>query len=193
LITKNEECGKIAKKNVITGETTFSECIPIGHGDDVFYLPTTNCIYLGSGSEHHVFDADTLEYKGKQTLGNSTGCLFYMPSTNTYINSSGTVYDASFKKISSISKQAGENIGKTVQGHCADEKYIYELRCQGIGNEKYYTYIQIHTTDGKYVGTVTVKIPENFEPENISVVNGELYIGACSTQPVVTFYKVVFD
>ena len=193
LITKNDEIGKIMKKNVITGETTFSEYVPLGHADDVFYLPTTNCIYVGSGSTHYVFDADTLEYKGVQRLGESSGCLYYLPSSNTYVNSSGTTYDANFKRIGSISKQTGETIGQTVQGHCADENYIYELRCQGIGSSKYLTYIRIHTIDGRYVGTVTVKIPENFEPENISVVNGELYIGTCTNQPVATFYKVVFD
>jgi len=194
LITKNEETARIMKKNVVTGKLTFSELIPMGHANNMFYLPTTNCVYVScSSGGYYTFDADTLEYKGVGSLGNLSGYLFYLPKTNTYIHSSGAIYDESFKKISSITKEPGENIGATAQGYCADENYIYQLRCQGIGSEKYYTYVQIHDTSGKYIGTVTVKIPENFEPENISVVDGELYIAACTKQPVATLYKVVID
>lgn len=194
LITKNEETGRIMKKNVLTGEVTFSETVYIGHGDDVFYIPATNCIYVGSGSSHYVFDADTLEYKGSKRLGNSTGCLYYLPGSNKYVNSYGSFYDKNFNKTGSVSLAPSENIGKTVQGHCADDNYIYTLRCQSLGyDSKYYTYIQIHTIDGRYVDTVKVEIPENFEPENISVVNGEIYIAVCTKQPIATLYRVVFE
>ena len=194
LITQSEETGRIMKKNVLTGETIFSETVYLGHANNMFYLPTTNCVYVGQGSTHYVFDADTLEYLGKQRLGESTGCLYYLSESNTYINSSGTIYDSNFKIIGHITKESEGAVGKTVQGHSADANYIYELRCQSLGyDSKYYTYIRIHTTEGKYVTTVTVEIPENFEPENISVVNGELYIATCTKQPVVTFYKVVFE
>ena len=80
--------------------------------------------------------------------------------------------------------------GVTSQGICTDEKYIYVLYCTSLGSENYEAYVYIYDYEGKYINTITVIIPDTREPENISIVDGVLYIGACTAQPVVTFFRV---
>ena len=192
-LTKNQEYACVVKKNIATGETIFSENIKMGHANDMTYNSKTNCVYVVSGSTLYIFDADTLEYKGTMTLGGSASGISYNAHNDTYVGFSGgtiSFYDAQGKRTGGF---AMSKKGTTSQGICTDEDYIYSLYCTGIGNEKYYCYVYIYDYSGNHINTVTVKIPENFEPENISVINGTLYIGACSTQPVVTFYKVVGD
>ena len=186
LISYDESCARIMKKNVVTGETAYSEIrTDMGHANTMSYQSDTNCIHV-SGL---CFDADTLECFGKHISSASesnTDTASPEPIDGINVSSTDTT------DTESVSKPLG-NIGQCMR---MDDYYRYMLTCTKIEgtDAKYYTYINISDrSTGDCITAVTVDIPDNFEPENISVVNGELYIAACTEQPVVTFYKVIFD
>ena len=136
-------------------------------------------------------DADTLEYKGTKKIGGNASGISCNEFNDSWVGLSGgkiSFYDANGNRTGGFALSPK---GETSQGLCTDEDYIYVLYCTGFGSSRYHCYVYIYDYSGNHINTVTVSIPSYFEPENISVIDGVLYIGACSTQPVVTFYKVI--
>ena len=188
LITKNEETARIMKKDLRTGKTTFSECVPMGHANDMTYNPNTNCVYVVTGKTLHVFDADTLEYKGTKTLSNSASGISYNAFNDTYVGFSGgtiTIFGSNFKKISSFTMSVKGDSTQASQGICSDENYIYSLY---YGKSNMDAYVYVYDYDGNYITTINIDFVD--EPENVSVINGEIYVGTCTQQPVFTVYKI---
>jgi hypothetical protein len=79
------------------------------------------------------------------------------------------------------------------QGTACDDTFIYSLLIEGLGGSKYNAYIGVLDWYGNTLAFVNVELPDKIEPENISIVDGKIYIAACSTQPVATLYEISFD
>ena len=80
----------------------------------------------------------------------------------------------------------------SAQGSACDDTFIYSLIFNSVDGV-YNCYFSVYDWYGNIIAVVTVDIPGDFEPENISVVDGTLYIAACSTQPIATLYRVDFN
>ena len=192
IISKNEETAVILKKNVETGEIIYSEPRPMEHANDITYNPKTNQIIVtGSGEKLYIYDADTLEYIKTVNLGYTISAISYNEHDDTYVTLSwenNYYFDADFKYIKTNKMRKRE---KTSQGMCSDENYIYNLYCESIGGGKYKTFVIIHDHNSNLINEVTVSITGNWEPENISIVDGELYIMACTPRPTATLFRVI--
>ena len=194
-ITKNEELAVIAKKNIATGEVIYSEPRDMDHANDATYNPYTNRLYVGSGKILWIYNADTLEFIESVTYSHTTSRISYCQERHIYIFGSYYFYDDSFTYTKeyfkgSISSIIGEN-DLSSQGTTCDDTFIYSLVFNGSSGA-YNAYSAVYDWYGNIVSFVTVEIPGKYEAENISMVDGKLYIAACSTQPVVTLYEVVW-
>ena len=192
LISKNEEIAVILKKNIETGETIYSEPRPMKHANDVTYNSTTNMIYVcEAGVNVYIYNADTLEFVKSVTLPYGISAISYNEHDNTFVGLAGTknyYYSSSFNYIRDMTLQER---GATSQGMCSDEKYVYNLYCKSLGGGSYDTYIIIHTHKGVYINTVEVSIANKREPENISIIDGVMYIECPTGTPSGTIFQVL--
>ena len=192
LISASEELAVIAGMNIETGETIYSEPIPMGHANDVTYNPITNKVYVCNSGSVHVFDADTLEYFGTIDSVVSGSGIHFSPERNLFLFKGGQGFSTASADLSEYIESlfTSKITGYTSQGIFADDTFIYFLLCKGISGSKYTTHVAIYDWYGNFIRFITVKIESNHEPENISVVDGQIYIGACTSQPVFTQFRV---
>ena len=192
LISVSEELAVIAGKNIETGETIYSEPRPMGHANDVTYNPITNKVYACNSGSVHVFDADTLEYIETIDSAVSGSGIHFAPERNVFLFKGGLGFSTASADLSEYIESVftSKITGYTSQGICADDTFIYFLLCKGISGSKYTTHLAIYDWYGNFIRFMTIQIESNHEPENISVVDGQIYIGACTSQPVFTQFRV---
>ena len=194
-ITKKEELAVIGKKNIKTGEITYSEPRNMEHANDATYDPYNNRLIVGSGKTVWIYNADTLEFIESMTFTHTTSKFSYSPERHTYVLGSYYFYDDSLTYTKQYFKGALSSLGvdssgMSAQGSCCDDTFIYSLVIDSIDGV-YNAYISVYDWYGNIIAFATIEIPGDFEAENISIVDGKLYIAACSTQPVATLYEVV--
>ena len=198
LITKNEELAVVARKNVKTGELIYSEPRLMDHANDATYDPYNNRLIVGNTKTVWIYDGDTLEFIESKTFTRTTSRISYSPERHTYILGSYYFYDDSFtytkKYVKSQLSTLYGDLELSSQGTACDDVFIYSLLIESTDvSGKYNAYLGVLDWYGNTLAFITVNIEENFEPENVSVVDGKLYIAACSTQPVATLYEVCFN
>ena len=199
LITDGEEYGMIMMRDLKTGETKFSELIAKpGHINDMEYNSKTNEVLFANGKTVYVFDGTTLELKKKITSPlNLGGNLAYDPIKDQYIAGRFTFVKKDF--TASTGKKFDEAAGYTgynaKQGTSSDGYFVVALSAQsGAGaNGGYNCHAHIYDMDGNFLGMIDVAIPNGDEPENITIWNGELYIGAATAKPTATLYRVKIE
>ena len=196
-ISKNEEIAVIGRQNVITGELIYSEPRYMEHSNDATYNPYTDRLYVGNGTTLWVYDGTTLEFIETLTLSHSTARFSYSPERHKYVAASYRIYDESFNYtgvyLKSQLKTLYGDLSLTSQGTACDDTFIYSLVFETVETGVYNAYLGFFDWYGNTLAFVTVDIPGKFEPESVSIVDGKLYIAACSTQPVATLYEIAFD
>ena len=196
-ISKNEEIAVIGRQNVITGERIYSEPRYMEHSNDATYNPYTDRLYVGNGTTVWVYDGTTLEFIESLTLSHSTARFSYSPERHKYVAASYRIYDESFNYtgvyLKSQLKTLYGDLDLTSQGTACDDTFIYSLVFETVETGVYNAYLGFFDWYGNTLAFVTVDIPGKFEPESVSIVDGKLYIAACSTQPVATLYEISFD
>ena len=197
LISKNEEIAVVARQNVITGELIYSEPRVMEHANDATYNPYNDRLYVGNGKTVWVYNGTTMEFIESFTLAYSTARFSYSPERHKYVVASYRIYDESFNYTGTyIKSQLSTLYGDLTlssQGTACDDTFIYSLLIEGVGSSKYNAYIGVLDWYGNTLAFVNVELPDKIEPENISIVDGKIYIAACSTQPVATLYEISFD
>ena len=128
-----------------------------------------------------ILDPNTLELKGRVTVAYNMFCIDYQPDRNVYvIGISGgqnfAVLDENFQLdrsyIPTGSRFEAQSTGFVTQGVACDKDYIYFVQYnQNV--------IVVYDWAGKYINTISLSIPSNIEPENISIVDDTFYI-ACN-------------
>ena len=197
LITRNEELAVVARKNVKTGDLIYSEPRLMDHANDATYDPYNNRLIVGNTKTVWIYDGDTLEFIESKTLSHTTSRVSYSAERHTYIMGSYYFYDDSFtytnKYVKSTLKTIYGDLTLSSQGTACDDVFIYSLLIEATGvSGKYNAYLGVLDWYGNTLAFITINIEQSFEPENVSVIDGKLYIAACSTQPVATLYEVKF-
>ena len=197
LITQNEKLAVVARKNVKTGDLIYSEPRLMDHANDATYDPYNNRLIVGNTNTVWIYDGDTLEFIESKTLSHTTSRVSYSAERHTYIMGSYYFYDDSFtytnKYVKSTLKTIYGDLSLSSQGTACDDVFIYSLLIEATGvSGKYNAYLGVLDWYGNTLAFITINIEQGFEPENVSVIDGKLYIAACSTQPVATLYEVKF-
>ena len=195
-ISKNEDISVLAKKNVKTGEIIYSEPRLMDHANNVTYNPYTNRAFVKGTKKAFIYDGTTLEFIEEKTFFHATGKISYCPERHTFVLENYYFYDYSLTYTNKYFKAPLSSAGidssnMSGQGSSCDDAFIYSLIIEPV-TDGYDAFVAVFDWYGNIVTFTTVEIPDKFEPENISIVDGKLYIAACSTQPVATLYEVKF-
>lgn len=195
-ISKDESIARVVRKNVKTGDEVYSEPLPLHHGNDMTYNPNTNQVLVCHVSDMlvSIFDADTLEHIETRKMERGGSSITYSHERDEYLLGSGLfkcVRASDFTDAGELFSAHPDTLGLTTQGIASDKDHVYSLLCKGLGHSKYDCYVAVYDWQGNYESLITFKVEDGYEPENISIVDGEMYVLCCSPQPVATFYKVV--
>lgn len=205
LISAKEECARIMKKNIKTGEMSYSEIrTDMGHANSMCYNSKTNEVIVVNGKTLLIFDADTLEYKTKKTISSSASAgLSYDPIGNRFIVGYFNYYKGdlsaatgkSFSHVKEIADKISNKTYNALQGTSTDGYLVLSLLADSNGGPKkgYSCDIAVYDTEGNYLGLIKAVVPNDDEPENVNFINGQIYVTVCTPQPVLTLYKVVID
>lgn len=194
-ISKDESSARVVRKNVVTGEEIYSEPLPLHHGNDMTYNPNTNQVLVCHVSDMlvSIFDADTLEHIETRQMERGGSSITYSPERDEYLLGSNLfkcVKASDFSDAGDLFTAHPDTDGLTTQGIASDKDHVYSLLCKGLGHAKYDCYVAVYDWAGNYESLITFKVEDGYEPENISIVDGEMYVLCCSPQPVATFYKI---
>lgn len=194
----SEKYGRIMKKDNKTGEVTYSEIrTDMGHMNAMTYNSKTNEVLVANGKKILIFDGDTLEYKKTVTASAAaSNGIAYDPVNDRYILG----YFNFVKTLtSSVSKSFGHdesvnlNAYNAYQGTASDGYFVVSLLANSNAPGGYSCDVAVYDMDGNYFGLIKVSGHKGDEPENISIIDGKIYVGVCTDQPVFTLYEVVFD
>ena len=197
-ISKDESIARVVRKNALTGDECYSEPIALHHGNDMTYNPNTNQVLVCHVSEMlvSVFDADTLEHIETRKMERGGSSITYLPKSDEYLLGSQLfkcVRASDFSDAGDLFTAHPDTKHLVTQGIASDNDHVYSLLCKGLGHAKYDTFVAVYDRQGNYESLISFRVEDGYEPENISIVDGEMYVMCCSPQPVTTFYKVVFD
>lgn len=182
---------RIKKINLATKkEVLTSADLTLNHANDITYNPKIDRLIVCHNNPNRktlsLIDPETLEVKSTVTLPCNIYAIAYNELYNMYVVgvSGGQNFrflDENFQLVDSTVYQATETTkGYTTQGIACDDNYIYcVLYKENV--------ITVYDWEGKFVTTIELSIG-NLEPENISVVDGVIYV--ISTGSGASIWKV---
>lgn len=176
-----------------------------GHANDMTYNSKLGLLVLGAWEEDgdrqkvQFIDPSTLTIKYTKHLeGNDrrSNAICYNAATDQY-SVVGDIFDANLQyqnktlfSQNDIDNDTGETAGKVKnQGIECDSSYIYTMRV--VPGNPWYTIISVYDWSGKNVAMY--KIPVDDESENMTIVNGALYMGVNDTGKHVNDYFIKVD
>ena len=195
---KNIMC--IVKYDVLEGKVALvsKEMDFLNHGNDMTYHPKKNQIIIcnNAGDKRRIsfLNADTLEYEGSQLLDVELFGIDYHEATEQYVlGISGSyqfaIANNDFTEIRFGYGGVKESHNYTKQNLCCDDQYVYCLYSNSK-NRAGADAIFVYDWNGKFITFIDINF-EMQEPENLSVYNGALFVGA-GDKGQVYFYHI-FD
>lgn len=178
-----------------------SKVLMLAHANDMTYNPNNNMLYVAhcyvDSTAISLIDADTLELV--ETIHTDSGvyAIDYHAATNTFVGGqgkSGTIFfrfaNNNTSKLITSGKITATSTQMVTQGICRDDNYVYHVMFSTAADEPYNTIIIYDLESKKLAHYVRLSISGQ-EPENISLVNGEFYIGCNSSTTQLDIYKSV--
>ena len=163
----------------------------MGHANDMTYNSRLNQVVVCNNEKILLFfDADTLEFIKEVELKTRLAAISYNPHNDTYTgygNANIYTLDSEFNFIHTF---AMKKTLSTSQGICSDETYVYNIYTPQV-NYGYDCFVVIHDHNENYITTLEIAIPDKFEAENISIIDGQLYIAVGTPHPLSTLYKMI--
>ena len=165
-----------------------SEILSLNHCNDLTYNAELNLIAIinhGPNANLITFlDPDTLEIVRTQRINAHIYSLTYNYERDRYMTglSGGQdlrswfgdfSYDVKAKRIPATPK----TVNYTTQGICSDENFVYCVLwdSKGYGTPKFQNVITVYDWYGNFVGIININVTK-LEPENISIVDGTIYV-----------------
>lgn len=156
-----------------------SEKLRLNHCNDLTYNSKTGKIYVcnatGRKNIVSILNPDTLEVEGEIDLGFEIFSISYNESRDQYVvgiagGQTFRLLDAEFKTAGEIYDPTTRTVGYTTQGCSSDDDYIYFVLYKE-------NVINVYDWDGNFVSWIKLDLTNDIEPENISVVGDDIYIG----------------
>ena len=190
-IKNDDSPAVVAKKNLETGEIIYSEPRVMGHANDMTYNSTLHQVVVCNNQKIVFFyDADTLEYVREVNLTTRLAAISYNPHNNTYTGYGNSKIYTLDENLNFIGTFVMKKTLATSQGICSDETYVYNIYTPVI-NGKYTCHIIIHDHNGNYITTIDVDMIGQYEAENLSLIDGQLYIMGVTPKPFATLFTII--
>lgn len=191
-IKKDNSGTIIVKYDMQSNEISkISEVVQLHHTNDITYNSTLRklvvCHNAPNRKQISFVNPDSLTVERTFEIGYNIYSIDYNASTNRYvIGLSGgqtfRILDSNFKAVGGVFQPTSRTTGYTTQGCASDNNYIYfVLYRQNV--------ITVYDWSGNFVTLIDLDIIESIEPENISVVDGTIYIG-CTDFSKAIIYQV---
>lgn len=187
-IEMNDETDELTNKCIIqkidiqTGNIDKeSKELQLCHANDITYNSTLGCLVLIQNqpvaNSITLIDMETLEVKEQFAIDHFMFAISYHAGTEQYVigqtqGKTFRILDSDFKAISNVFSPNSVTNSSTTQGMTSDDAYIYFAL---YGPNK----VAVYDWDGNFVTAIELNElypSERFEPENISVIDGELYV-----------------
>lgn len=179
----------------------YSEPIHLDHGNDITYHPIKKVLYIANNQPNAttitVIDPVTLKVLGYETSPVPLYALEYNEKRDQYAAGICKKYEFCF--LDSDFKQINEKTYRTLpchdryikQGICADDNFIYFIIWDGKqrGQDDFQNLVTIYDWDGNYRGKLEFNVESNQEPENISIVNGEMIAVCGKSHPILYHFE----
>jgi len=173
---------QIVKYDMETGKKVLtSENLKLNHANDITMNTKTNQLIVCNNNPNRTkitfLDPETLTITGTKDIGRKIFSIDYNESRDCYVvgisgGQTFAVLDSNFNKIAGPYEPTFMSEGCTTQGVGCDDNYIYFV---------FYSpnVVTVYDWNGKFVRLITLDDidPAAMEPENISSVDGELYVG----------------
>lgn len=183
--TKDFSC--IAKVDLSTGETVgYSDVLHLEHANDIAYHPEKHLLLVANNKPHPnritLVDPDTLTVVGVRELEDPVYAIEYNATRDVYlVGLSGKrefrFLDADLRRIDDRTYRTDPESDRcTKQGICADDDLLYFILWDGKHKDlpDFRNRITLYGWDSTYRGVLNFHIGP-YEPESISIVNGEIY------------------
>ncbi len=183
---------RIVKVELATGKRVLtSGDLDLNHSNDITYNSKTNQLIVCHNNPYRtklsIINPETLEFIKDVTIEASIYSIDYNEKHDMYVIglSGGQTFrflDADFKYVDNkIHTPTEQTKGYTTQGVACDDEYIYfVLYKQNV--------ITVYDWDGEFVALIELDVG-SVEPENLSIVNCEIYVGSSGGGS--TVWKVV--
>lgn len=180
-----------------------SKVLMLDHANDITYNPDNNMLYVShcyvDSKKISLIDADTLELK-TSIWSDSTGlyAFDYNEENNLFVGGTGKSTTMIYKnqlngtQMITSGRIQGITTQMTTQGICSDANYVYHVMfTTSASPDEPYNAIFIYDLDAKKLAHNVRLSISGQEPENISIVNGEFYIGCNASGSACDIYKSV--
>lgn len=182
----------IQKIDMETGEVIkTSEPIQTNHSNDITYNSKLGCLVVVHNKPCYncvtYIDPDTLEHIETVPTDYFYVSMDYNASKDKYVagmafSQNFRILDSDFNAVTDVLKASSKTKSSTMQGMSSDDEFIYF----GLFNPNV---ISVYDWEGNFVTLIKTDVPN--EPENISVIDGEIYITSCRNgRGTVTVYKL---
>lgn len=173
---------RIVKSDAKTGKLVkTSGDLALNHANDITYNPKLNALLVVHNNPNRTWvtlvDAETLEVIRTVTLPYSIYCMSYNETRDMYVVgiSGGQNFrylDADFNPVGGLHIATTKTAGYVTQGVSSDNDFIYfVLYRQNV--------ITVYDWEGNFVTIIELDVG-SIEPENISVVDGEIFVTCIS-------------
>lgn len=192
---------RIAKVDLESGKVVkYSDALRLHHCNDLTYDPRRNCLIASHNRPHSerisFIDAETLTLLESRDLPFPIYAIEYHPERNGYVvGLSGTrkyrFLDKDMRPVDDRVFQFTPLTDRyTKQGVAADDRLIYFILWDGkhAKAEDFQNLIAVYNWDGEYCGLIEFDVGVK-EPENISIVNGEILAVCGGSEPMI--YRIV--
>ena len=185
LSDRTKDRASIARIDLVTRETTYSDTLDLGHANDVAYHPGKHLLIVAENKPdpHKVYfvDPDTLTVIGEKRLDVPIYAIEYSEANDRYlVGLSGKrefcFLDAELNLVDGHTyRTTPETDRYTKQGICADDRFLYFILWDGKHKDlpDFQNLVAIYRWDGSFCGYLHFNVGPN-EPESISIVDGEL-------------------
>lgn len=191
---------RIAKLDLATGEVVrWSRDLRLHHANDIAYDSVNRRLVVCHNKPHNtrltLIDADTLEPARSLELPFGIYSIDYHAGRNLYVvGLSGTwdfrLLNADFSPLDDrIFHGTPATSRYTKQGVCADDRLIYFILWDGRHKDAddFQNEIAVYDWDGNFKGIIEFDVGVK-EPENLSIVNGEILAVCADKTPV--WYRI---
>ena len=173
---------RVVKYNLATGECVKqSELLQLNHANDMTYNSKKNCLVIAHNAPVAncitCLDPDTLEVVDHFSIDYFIFSIDYNEATDQYViglASSQTfcILNSDFEAVTEVFVPSERTEACITQGMAMDDEFIYFVLYKP-------NVVSVYDWDGNFVTLIELNeiAPLFYEPENISVTDGVMYIG----------------
>lgn len=173
---------RIVKCELATGKVVLtSDNLSLNHANDIAYNAKEKELIVVHNAPYRslisILDPDTLTVKDTRDIGIDIFCISYNEAHDEYVvGISGTqnfqILNSDFTVKSGVCQPTERTAGYTNQGGSCDDNFIYFI----LYDENV---ISVYDWNGDFVTLIELNV-DLVEPESVTVINDEIYIG-CAT------------